>query len=43
MASALFTPEQIEIIFGDPIMGIVDVHRGGLPKDNFDQDINDRM
>jgi hypothetical protein len=41
MASALFTPEQVEIILGNPITKIVDKYRDCLPKDSFDQDIDD--
>jgi hypothetical protein len=41
MASALFTPKQEEIILGNPITKIVDSHRDGLPKDSFDQDIDE--
>jgi hypothetical protein len=45
MASALFTPEQKEIILGNPITKIIDAHRDSLPKDfnNFDQDIDGGM
>jgi hypothetical protein len=41
MASALFTPEQEEIIRGKPITKIVNFHRDYLPKDSFDQDIDE--
>jgi hypothetical protein len=41
MASALFTPEQEEIILGNPITKILDLYRDGLPKDSFDQDIDE--
>jgi hypothetical protein len=40
MASALFTPEQKEIILRNPIAKFVDPYRDGLPKDSFDQDID---
>jgi len=40
MASALFTPDQEEIILGNPIAEFVKPHRDGLPKDSFDRDID---
>jgi hypothetical protein len=42
MASALFTPEQNEIILRNPITQIIDTHRDRLPNDlsSFDQDID---
>jgi hypothetical protein len=43
MDSALFTPEQEQIIFGNPIKNLIDARRDGLPKDlsSFDQDDQD--
>jgi hypothetical protein len=43
MASALFTPEQKEIILRNPITNFIDEHRDRLPKDlsSFDQDLDE--
>ena len=41
MASAPFTPEQEGIILGNPITKIIDTHRDDLPKDSFDEDIDE--
>jgi hypothetical protein len=41
MASALFTPKQEEIILRHPIAKFIDLHRDGLPKDTFDQDMDE--
>jgi hypothetical protein len=41
MDSVRFTPEQEEIILTNSITKIVDSHRDGLPKDSFDQDIDE--
>jgi hypothetical protein len=41
MASDLFNPEQEGIILGNPLTKIVDSFCDGLPKDSFDQDIDD--
>ena len=41
MASAFFTPEQVEIILGNPLPKFVDEYRDGLPNDSFDQDIDE--
>jgi hypothetical protein len=43
MASALFTPEQEEIIYRNPINKIVDRYYDSLPDDlsSFDQDIDE--
>jgi hypothetical protein len=43
MDSALFTPEQEEIILGNPLKNVIDVNRLGLPKDpsSFGQDGQD--
>jgi hypothetical protein len=40
MASAFFDPEQEEIL-RNPITKIVDEYRNSLPKDIFDQDIDE--
>jgi hypothetical protein len=41
MTSALFTPEQEEILLGNPITKIINKHRDDLPKDSFNQDIDE--
>jgi hypothetical protein len=41
MASALFTPDQEDIILRNPIAKFVDPHRDDLPKDGFDQDMDE--
>jgi hypothetical protein len=43
MTSALFTPEQEEIIRGNPIKKIIDFYGGSLPNDlsSFDQDMDE--
>jgi hypothetical protein len=41
MAPAFFTSEQVEIILGNPITKIVNEYRNSLPKDIFDQDIDE--
>jgi hypothetical protein len=43
MASALFTPEQEEIILRNPITNIIDTNHDRLPKDlsSFDQDVDE--
>ena|SRR5256885_14873026 len=43
MASALFTPEQKEIILRYPITDLIDAQRDRLPKDlsSFDQDVDE--
>ena len=41
MASARFNEEHKEIIRGNPIAQFIDPYRDGLPKDSFDQDIDE--
>jgi hypothetical protein len=43
MASALFTPEQKEIILGNSLTSIINANRDKLPKDlsSFDQDVDE--
>jgi hypothetical protein len=41
MASALFTPDDERIISTNRIAEFVDLHRYGVPKGSFDQDIDE--
>jgi hypothetical protein len=41
MASALFTSDHKDIILRHPIAKFIDLHRDGLPKDTFDQDMDE--